>query len=82
MIWHSELERAELVRMLKSGEIKLGGNARLKIYGTLSCKSGKRMLQKNRVFFESEEEAKEYGYRPCGHCMREAYLVWKSTVPI
>ncbi|MCE7072741.1 hypothetical protein LZG74_20680 [Dyadobacter sp. CY327] len=32
---------------------------------------------KNRVFFNSEKEAMSQGFRPCGHCMREAYLKWK-----
>ncbi|MCF2497797.1 hypothetical protein L0661_05745 [Dyadobacter sp. CY357] len=32
---------------------------------------------KNRVFFNSENEAMLRGFRPCGHCMREAYSKWK-----
>ncbi|MCF2493313.1 hypothetical protein NFI80_06605 [Dyadobacter chenhuakuii] len=32
---------------------------------------------RNRVFFNSEKEAMSQGFRPCGHCMREAYLRWK-----
>ncbi|MCE6992186.1 hypothetical protein LZG72_23970 [Dyadobacter sp. CY323] len=35
------------------------------------------MKLKNRVFFESESEAIENGYRPCGHCMRDEYSKWK-----
>jgi len=48
--------RALKIRLIKQ-KIQLGGNANLKIYGTLECKSGKRMKAKNRVFFEHEEEA-------------------------
>jgi methylphosphotriester-DNA--protein-cysteine methyltransferase len=62
--------------LLDTGEIQLAGNAKLKIYGTLGCGSGKRMKAKNRVFFVSETEAIEKNYRPCGHCMRNAYKKW------
>lgn len=58
--------------------IRLGGNKRLKIYGLLNCKSGRRMKVENRVFFASEAEAINLGYRPCGHCMPEAYRQWKA----
>jgi len=68
--------RALKIRLIKQ-KIQLGGNANLKIYGTLECKSGKRMKAKNRVFFEHEEEAIKAGYRPCGHCMRAKYKLWK-----
>ena len=44
----------------------LGGNKKLKIYGRLDCPSALRWIKKgyytqNRVFFESEEIAKEAG---------------------
>jgi methylphosphotriester-DNA--protein-cysteine methyltransferase len=67
-----------LIRLIDKGEVRLAGNSKLKIYGTLGCSSGKRMKTTNRVFFRSEAEAKSKGYRPCGHCMREAYLAWKA----
>ncbi|WP_262902036.1 Ada metal-binding domain-containing protein [Pinibacter aurantiacus] len=63
--------------MIRAKEINFGGNAKLKIYGKLSCKSGKRMKRENRVFFHSGEEAILSGYRPCGHCMRKEYLLNK-----
>jgi methylphosphotriester-DNA--protein-cysteine methyltransferase len=63
---------------LKSGNISLGGNQKLKIYGTLSCASGKRLKVENRVFFKNEEEAISCGFRPCGHCLREKYVIWKN----
>ena len=67
---HSDLSDDELAEMLKSGEIEFGGNLRAKIYGRLDCGHGKRLLRENRVFFENEAEAREFGFRPCGHCMR------------
>ncbi|MCU4370147.1 metal-binding protein [Acinetobacter courvalinii] len=76
---HSELEPAELGQKLKQQEIRFAGNAQLKIYGRLTCASGKRMLKNNRVFFLNEDEAIAQGYRPCGHCMRQAYKKWKDA---
>jgi len=69
----------QLKLLINKGEILLGGNANLKIYGTLNCKSGKRLKIKNRVFFKNEEEAIQENYRPCGHCMREKYKIWKLS---
>lgn len=70
---HWELDDAELHRMLRSGQIQWGGNLSAKIYGTLRCGGGKRLLRTNRVFFASEDEARAHGFRPCGNCMRAAY---------
>ena len=78
MILHSETSSVEIREFIKVGIIVLGGNKKLKIYGLLNCKSGKRMQKQNRVFFSSENEAKELGYRPCGNCMREKYKEWKG----
>jgi methylphosphotriester-DNA--protein-cysteine methyltransferase len=84
MILHKDLgekpfARARtLWRKIKNGEIALGGNKKLKIYGRLDCRAGKRMKVENRVFFENETEAKNLGYRPCAICMRKEYLVWKG----
>jgi hypothetical protein len=58
--------------------VTMAGNKKLKIYGTLQCSSGKKMKVENRVFFVSEKAATAAGFRPCGHCMREAYLLWKA----
>ncbi|MBC9911899.1 Ada metal-binding domain-containing protein [Chitinophaga varians] len=68
----------QICRLRREGLLTLGGNHRLKIYGWLSCRSGKRMLATNRVFFSGEAEAEAHGYRPCGHCMPEAYRRWKT----
>ena len=78
MIKHSEINKRELIFNIKRKEITLGGNRRLKIYGTLHCKSGKRMKTQNRVFFKSEKEAKENHYRPCGHCMKNKLKLWQA----
>ena len=72
MISHESLKRGQLAALIKNGSICFGGNRRLKIYGLLSCGSGKRMKVANRVFFASEQEAIAAGYRPCGNCMRKA----------
>ncbi|MCX8489865.1 MAG: metal-binding protein [Cyclobacteriaceae bacterium] len=79
MIPHKKITRGELVHLLKNKKIILAGNSRLKIYGTLSCLSGKRMKRINRVFFRSQKEATEHGYRPCGHCLKIDYATWKKS---
>ncbi len=66
----------QLKLLLDKNEIAFAGNLKLKIYGTLDCSSGKRMKVQNRIFFNSAAEAVESGYRPCGHCMRNAYKQW------
>jgi methylphosphotriester-DNA--protein-cysteine methyltransferase len=63
---------------LKQQEIRFGGHLKLKIYGTLSCASGKKIKWKTRVFFSSEKEAIEHDFHPCGHCMKEKYQKWKN----
>lgn len=77
MILHKDISDEVLYRLLKGGKIMFGGNVRLKIFGCLNCSSGKRMLRKNRVFFESEQEVMTLGYRPCGCCMGAIYRQWK-----
>ncbi|MGL4632236.1 MAG: Ada metal-binding domain-containing protein [Leadbetterella sp.] len=76
MIKHSEIEDRELQSKIRLREVCYGGNSKLKIYGTLHCKSGKRMKRENKVFFQSEQEAIKNGYRPCGHCMKTKYKEW------
>ena len=78
MIKHEHLDSKSLIKLIKSERIRIGGNINLKIYGTLQCKSGKRMKVINRVFFASEFDAKTHGFRPCGHCMKTEYLKWKN----
>ncbi len=64
--------------LIRSGAITLGGYKKAKIYGLLSCSSGKRMKTENRVFFKDEAEATDAGYRPCGNCLPEKYKRWKA----
>lgn len=78
MIHHNKIQDTDLRNKIKKGEICFGGNLKLKIYGTLKCASGKRMEHKNRVFFLYENEARENGFRPCGHCMKTEYQKWKN----
>lgn len=84
MIQHSSLgtdagtRQAALRRLIRKGVIKWGGYRPGKIYGTLSCPSGKKMKTENRVFFQSEQEAIAAGYRPCARCLRDKYLKWKN----
>lgn len=73
MLLHQKLARVELFLLIQQGDIMLAGNLKLKIYGLLSCASGKRMKKENRVFFKNETEAIKLGFRPCGHCLREQY---------
>jgi len=77
MVAHRHIK--SLASLIRKGEIKFAGNVRLKIYGTLRCASGKRMKKENRVFFKNESEAIQLGFRPCGSCMREAYLRWMRS---
>jgi methylphosphotriester-DNA--protein-cysteine methyltransferase len=76
MIYHADLgdtvfERSrKLLTLIHRGDVRFGGNKKLKIYGRLDCGSGKRMKVSNRIFFQSEQEAIDAGYRLCGNCMR------------
>ncbi|WP_422362439.1 Ada metal-binding domain-containing protein [Reichenbachiella sp.] len=75
---HLSIANLDLHRHIRSGKIRLAGNSRLKIFGQLNCRSGKRMNKKNRVFFMDENQAIVAGYRPCGHCMKKKYELWKT----
>ena len=77
MIKHTEINDEELRKLIKSRSIVMAGNERLKIYGALNCRSGKRMKKENRVFFLEEKEAIEGGFRPCGNCLKERYKSWR-----
>jgi len=78
MIAHEDLNKQNLFNHLKNKSITLAGNKKLKTYGTPQCSSGKRMKKENRVFFRTETEAIHLGFRPCGHCLHQKYLRWKS----
>jgi hypothetical protein len=77
---HRDLTPAAIRAGIKSKEILLAGNGPKKIYGKLSCSSGKRMKKDNRVFFKNEDEAIQHGFRPCGHCMQSSYRFWKKLL--
>lgn len=78
MIQHSEISDKELRKRIRRNVIFVAGNSKLKIFGKLTCKSGKRMNKENRVFFLSAQEAIQRGFRPCGHCMRSEFKKWKD----
>ena len=77
MIRHSDIADADLHAQLKSGTLTLAGHRSGKIFGRLDCASGKRMKREERVFFADAAEAIGLGYRPCGHCLKDAYAQWK-----
>ena len=79
MIQHVSINPQLLIRKIKNMELAFAGNKKLKLYGALSCSSGKRMKKENRVFFSSEQKALNNGYRPCGHCMLGKYKTWKKS---
>lgn len=70
MISHDAIDRRTLHRQIRAGIITLAGNRKLKIYGSLTCASGKRMKRLNRVFFKTENEALVLGFRKCKRCMQ------------
>ncbi len=78
MLKHTEINDIDLRKLIRQNKICIAGNEKLKIYGKLRCKSGKRMKKENRVFFVSGREAIKQGYRPCGHCMKSKYQQWKN----
>ena len=80
MIDHHNLRSKDIFTQIKNGAIQFAGNRKLKIYGLLTCSSGKRMSVNNRVFFKNESEAIQSDYRPCGHCMKSAYRKWKNGI--
>ncbi len=77
MVSHTDINSKDLLKKIKDQSIRYAGNARLKIFGRLDCKSGKKMKKENRVFFKTETEAFFFGFRPCGHCMPGEYKKWK-----
>ena len=51
MIRHSDISASDLRSKIRKREIRWGGNRQLKIYGTLSCASGKKMKGKPGFLF-------------------------------
>ena len=80
MIRHDAIDEVSLRRMIRDGRLTFAGNRRLKIFGRLDCRAGRRLARWNRVFFGSHSEAEGLAYRPCVRCLRAAYDVWKLAV--
>jgi methylphosphotriester-DNA--protein-cysteine methyltransferase len=78
MMRHTDISDADVRSLIRKNKINFGGNIKLKIYGGLHCASGKRLKTGNRIFFTTESEAMQSGFRPCGHCMAAAYKKWKN----
>ena len=78
MICHDAIVDDDLRRLIVTVHICYGGNRCLRIYGRLDCASGKRMKRASRVFFGDAAEAREAGFRPCGHCLRDDYARGKA----
>jgi methylphosphotriester-DNA--protein-cysteine methyltransferase len=78
VIKHIDYTAVEVRAKIRHGLICWGGNKNLKIYGRLGCKAGKRLKIQNRVFFTSQNQAINEGYRPCGFCMKLEYNNWKN----
>lgn len=55
MIRHKRIDDSEVLKVIKSALIRYGGKRKQKIYGTLTCKSGKRMKRKTVYFFKTEK---------------------------
>ncbi len=64
MTKHIELSSKLLYHKIRHKEFIYAGNAKLKIYGTLYCASGKRMKKESRVFFTTEQETILLCYSP------------------
>ena len=79
MILHFAIGPEQLRRLIRKRKIVLAGNARLKIYGQLRCRSGMRMNKRNRVFFAAVDDAILMGYRPCGRCLHQDYNKWRGS---
>lgn len=56
MIEHIDISDSELRNKIRRKDILLAGNRKLKIYGTFSCTSGKRMKRKTE--FSSLQKVK------------------------
>lgn len=82
MVLHTTLGDREIWCHLKSRSLVLAGNRKLKIYGHLNCCAGKRMKKENRIFFTNTDEPKQFGYRPCHHCMPGEYKKWKAYAAV
>src|SRR5215213_5336586 len=79
MTLHSDISHIELRKQIRLTNLNFGANIKLKIYGKLTCWSGKKLKKANRVFFSSQKDAEDKGCRPYGHCMAIDYKNWKHS---
>lgn len=56
------------LRELAQEGLRFQGSDTTKIFCLPTCYSGKHMMERHRVFFHSEDEARAAGYRPCKLC--------------
>ena len=60
-----------------------GGYRKNKIYGRMDCRAALRAIEKggyiNEYFLLMNKQAIAAGYRPCGVCLREKYVIWKEN---
>lgn len=62
----------------------LGGHRKQKVYGRLDCPVALSLIRRGRfkteyrVFFKDAATARACGYRPCGACLRDEYMAWKT----
>lgn len=71
------------VQYLSPTKGECGGHRGLKIYGHLDCPSALKFIAQgkyvqHRVFFADAITAVAAGYRPCGHCMKAQYEIWRD----
>jgi methylphosphotriester-DNA--protein-cysteine methyltransferase len=71
VINHTDIDASQVLQKIRCRDICFAGNNKLKIYGTLKCGHGKKLKRENRVFFKSEKEAADNGFRACKHCMKK-----------
>lgn len=64
------LEGVDLPHLQELAEagLRFQGSRTTKIFCLPTCYSGKHMMERNRVFFHSEDEARTAGFRPCKLC--------------
>jgi hypothetical protein len=79
MLDHTHLSDEELDALIALGAITHGGHRRHGIYGRVGCRAERRYTARvNRVYFGSELEAVEAGFRPCSVCLKARYRRWRS----
>ena len=60
------LEKSE--KIIESLSKKFVGSSKNKVFHKKDCKIAKRILRKNRIYFENKSDALSSGYKPCSIC--------------